>query len=297
MVRASLEGKPYRRTMMELLGAQVTASPSERTEAGRAALARGETGGTLSVALAEALADTTDPGTRFCAGSGETYSLLHQTVIGLEAEQQLLEHGERPEVVVGALGAGSNFGGLTFPFLRHALAGQNAPRCVSVEPAACPKLTRGRYAYDHTDSSERTPLQKMYTLGHRFTPPAMHAGGLRYHGTAKVVSALYHRGLIEAVAYQQREVFDSAALFARAEGIVPAPESAHAVHGAIAEARAADARGQAPAILFCLSGHGLFDMHAYRSYLDGELADDVIPDSEIERSLDLLPPQPVIPVA
>ncbi|MEH0986072.1 TrpB-like pyridoxal phosphate-dependent enzyme [Micromonospora sp. CPCC 205556] len=292
MVRSSLEGKPHRRTLMELLGATVTASPSDLTETGRRYLADGERGATLSIALAEAVEETRDPGTRFCAGSGETYSLLHQTVIGLEAEEQLAELHERPDVVVAGLGAGSNFGGIAFPFLRSRLTGDDRVRCLSVEPAACPKLTRGRYAYDYTDSSEQTPLQKMYTLGYRFTPPAMHAGGLRYHATAKIISALYDRGLIEAEAYQQREIFSSAALFARCEGIVPAPESAHAVHGAVLEAARADARGQRPTILFSLSGHGMFDMAAYRSWLDGGMDDEVIPDEAIARSLAQLPRQP-----
>ena len=279
---------------MELLGATVTASPSDDTEVGRRFLADGADGGTLSIALAEALERTRDPDTRFCAGSGETYSLLHQTVIGLEASAQLAATGDeetQPDVVIAALGAGSNFGGIAFPFLRARLAAGRPVRCVAAEPAACPKLTRGRYVYDHTDSSEQTPLQKMYTLGYRFTPPAMHAGGLRYHGTAKIVSALYARGLIEAVAYQQREVFESAVLFARCEGILPAPESAHAVHGAIAEAARADADGTAPCILFSLSGHGIFDMEAYRSFLHGDMPDVIIPDAEIEESLARLPAQ------
>jgi tryptophan synthase beta chain len=292
MVRASLEGKPHRRTIMEMLGATVTASPSDRTDTGRRHLAASEDRGTLSVALAEALEETRDGRSRFCAGSGETYSLLHQTVIGLEAGEQLRQQGTRPDVVIAALGAGSNFGGIALPFLGRSLTGPEPVRCVSAEPAACPKLTRGRYAYDYTDSSEQTPLQKMYTLGYRFTPPPMHAGGLRYHGTAKIVSELYHRGLIEAVAYQQRDVFESAVRFTRCEGIVPAPESAHAVHAAIVEAQRADARGETPTILFSLSGHGMFDMAAYRSYLDGDMAHDVIQDAEIERSLAALPRQP-----
>ncbi len=304
MVRASLLAKPHRKTMMELLGATVTASPSDDTEVGRRFLADGADGGTLSIALAEALEETRDPGTRFCAGSGETYALLHQTVIGLEAAAQLaaIDEGVRPDVVIAALGAGSNFGGIAFPFLRARLAAREVPgarqapgqplRCLAAEPAACPKLTRGRYVYDHTDSSERTPLQKMYTLGYRFTPTPMHAGGLRYHGTAKIVSALYARGLIEAAAYQQREVFESAVLFAKCEGILPAPESAHAVHGAIAEAARADADGTAPRILFSLSGHGMFDLEAYRSYLCGDMPDVIIPAAEIEESLARLPAQP-----
>lgn len=328
MVRASLLAKPHRKTIMELLGATVTASPSDDTEIGRKFLADGADGGTLSIALAEALEETRDPDTRFCAGSGETYSLLHQTVIGLEASAQLAAIGDeetQPDVVIAALGAGSNFGGIAFPFLGPRLASRGAAghwglghrgpgsprmtepqeaqcppwpaprqpvRCLAAEPAACPKLTRGRYAYDHTDSSEQTPLQKMYTLGYRFTPPAMHAGGLRYHGTAKIISALYARGLIEAAAYQQGQVFESAALFAKCEGILPAPESAHAVHGAIEEAMRADADGPAPCILFSLSGHGMFDMEAYRSFLNGDMPDVIIPDAEIEESLAWLPAQP-----
>lgn len=292
MVRTSLESKPHRRTIMEMLGAEVIASPSDRTAAGRRFA--DQPGGTLSIALAEAMETTREPGTRFCAGSGETYSLLHNTVIGLEAQDQLAALGEEPDVVVAGLGAGSNFGGLAFPFLRAGLPGRGRVRCVSVEPAACPKLTRGRYAYDFTDSSGQNPLQKMYTLGSRFAPPSMHAGGLRYHATAKVVSALYDRGLVEAVAYQQREVFESAVLFARTEGLVPAPESAHAVHGAVVEATRAAGRGRPPVILFSLSGHGLFDMAAYRSYLDGQVDEDItIPDEMIERSLGHLPAQPV----
>jgi tryptophan synthase beta chain len=283
MVRTSLENKPYRKTMMELLGATVVASPSDETEAGRRFEAEGQHGGTLSIALAEAMEATRDPGTRFCAGSGETYSLLHNTVIGQEATAQMSELDDRPDVVVAGLGAGSNFGGLAFPFLSQGV------RCVSAEPAACPKLTRGQYAYDYTDSSEMNPMQKMYTLGSRFAPPPMHAGGLRYHATAKIISALYDRGMVEAVAYQQREIFESATLFAQCEGLVPAPESAHAVHGAVVEA----AKGER-VVLFSLSGHGLFDMSAYQSYLDGEMDGDIdLPDELIEQSLAQLPRQPV----
>jgi tryptophan synthase beta chain len=292
MVRASLESKPQRRTMMELLSASVAASPSQDTETGRRFLAEGQESGTLAIALAEAVEETRDPGTRFCAGSAETYSLLHNTVIGLEAREQMRDLGEQPDIVVASLGAGSNFGGIVFPFLRERLTGGRRVRCIAVEPAACPKLTRGRYAYDYTDSSRQTPMQKVYTLGHRFVPPAMHAGGLRYHATAKLVSALYHHDMIEAAAYQQREVFRSAALFAEREGVLPAPESAHAVHDAVVRAAQADERGESPAILLALSGHGTFDLAAYQSYLDGQMADDVLPDEAIERSLAQLPPQP-----
>ncbi|WP_328611217.1 TrpB-like pyridoxal phosphate-dependent enzyme [Amycolatopsis sp. NBC_00345] len=297
MVRTSLENKPYRKTMMELLGATVVASPSDETEVGRRFAAEGQHGGTLSIALAEAMESTHDPGTRFCAGSGETYALLHNTVMGLEAGEQMSEMDDRPDIVIAGLGAGSNFGGLAFPFLRDSLPSGGGVRCVSVEPAACPKLTRGRYAYDYTDSSEKNPMQKMYTLGSRFAPPLMHAGGLRYHATAKIISALYDRGLIEAVAYQQREIFASATLFGSCEGIVPAPESAHSVHGAVVEAARADRDGTRPAILLSLSGHGLFDMAAYQAYLAGEMDSDIeVPDELIERSLAQLPRQPDLAV-
>jgi tryptophan synthase beta chain len=292
MVRTSLLAKPYRKAIMEMLGASVVASPSAETEVGRRFAALGEEAGSLSIALAEALEDTRTPGTRFCAGSAETYAILHNTVIGLEAREQMAEVEARPDVVIAGLGAGSNFGGIAFPFLGDALRGGPAVRCLSIEPAACPKLTRGRYRYDYTDSSEQTPMQKMYTLGYRFAPPPMHAGGLRYHATGKIISALYDRKMIEAEAYQQRETFQSAILFARSEGILPAPESAHAVHGALVEAARADRDGRRPTILLSLSGHGMFDMAAYQSYLDGEMQDVVITDETIEKSLAQLPRQP-----
>lgn len=292
MVRNSLLAKPYRKAIMEMLGASVVASPSAETEVGRRFAAQGETAGSLSIALAEALEDTHTPGTRFCAGSAETYAILHNTVIGLEAREQMARLDARPDVVIAGLGAGSNFGGIAFPFLGEALRGGPAVRCLSVEPAACPKLTRGRYRYDYTDSSEQTPMQKMYTLGYRFAPPPLHAGGLRYHATGKIISALYHRDMIEAVAYQQRETFHAAILFARSEGILPAPESAHAVQGALVEAARADREGRRPTILLSLSGHGMFDMAAYQSYLDDEMQDVVIPDGVIEESLAQLPRQP-----
>lgn len=292
MVRTSLQAKPYRKAIMEMLGASVVASPSDETAVGRRFAAMGEEGGSLSIALAEAREEASTPGTRFCAGSAETYAILHNTVIGLEAREQLAELNAPPDVVLAGLGAGSNFGGIAFPFLGDALRGGRAIRCVSVEPAACPKLTRGRYRYDYTDSSEQTPMQKMYTLGYRFAPPPMHAGGLRYHATGKIISALYDRDMIEAVAYQQRETFRSAVLFARHEGILPAPESAHAVHGAVVEAAQADREGRPTTILLSLSGHGLFDMTAYQSYLDGQMPDVVIPDELIEKSLAQLPRQP-----
>jgi tryptophan synthase beta chain len=292
MVRSSYEAKPYRRTIMEALGASVIKSPSDRTSAGRQALAEpGADRGSLSVALAEALQNAAEPGTHFCTGSGETYSLLHQTVAGLEASEQLTELGDPPDVVVASLGGGSNLGGLVLPFLGPA-AGQGAsPRFVSVESSACPKLTRGTYAYDFTDASGLAPMQKMYTLGHAFTPPAMHAGGLRYHATAKLISALYHRKMIAAAAYPQRAVFASGLRFAASEGIIPAPESAHAVHGAVAEAQRADRDGRSRSILFGISGHGMFDMSSYQSYLDETMTDSAVSDDDIAKALAQLPLQ------
>jgi tryptophan synthase beta chain len=293
MVRSSYLAKPYRKTIMELLGATVVPSPSPDTEVGRRAGGdRGDAGGSLSIALAEALEDTKEPGTHFCTGSGETYSLLHQTVAGLEARAQLEALGDPPDVLVASLGGGSNLGGLALPFLGATARGERPVRCVSVEPSACPKLTRGRYAYDYTDASGLTPLQKMYTLGASFAPPAIHAGGLRYHGTAKLVSALYHHGMIEAVAHPQRAVFASAKAFAAAEGVLPAPESAHAVHGAAVEARAADEAGESRAILIGISGHGLFDMAAYEAFEAGSMRDSTATDEQIAASLALLPEQP-----
>jgi len=292
MVRSSYLAKPYRKTIMEMLGARVVPSPSLHTESGRRAGGPSQPG-SLSVALAEALDDRQDPATHFCTGSGETYSLLHQTVIGLEAREQLRELGEQPDVLVGALGGGSNLGGLTLPFIGASLRGEPPVRCVSVEPAACPKLTRGRYAYDFTDASGMTPLQKMYTLGSTFAPPDVHAGGLRYHATAKLISALYHRRFIEARAYPQRAVFASAVAFAKAEGILPAPESGHAVHGAVMEARQADEQRDSRAILIGVSGHGLFDMAAYQSHLDGTMVDAVASEDQIAAALARLPQQPL----
>nr|WP_063779189.1 TrpB-like pyridoxal phosphate-dependent enzyme [Kibdelosporangium sp. MJ126-NF4]CTQ98717.1 Tryptophan synthase beta chain like (EC 4.2.1.20) [Kibdelosporangium sp. MJ126-NF4] len=302
MVRSSYEAKPYRRTMMELLGASVQASPSASTSVGRAAIDQDGTDqdGSLSVALAEALVDADQDGSYFCTGSGETYSLLHQTVIGLEAKDQLAEFGDTADVVIASLGGGSNFGGLALPFLGAAARGERSVRCVSVEPAACPKLTRGRYAYDYTDASKQTPLQKMYTLGHTFAPPSLHAGGLRYHATSKLVSALRHHGMIEAVAYPQRAVFASALRFAATEGVLPAPESAHAIHGALVEAMRADEAGQPRCIVVGVSGHGYFDLAAYQAFHDGTMADTEPSDDQIAQSLARLPcqpgqPQPAVP--
>lgn len=291
MVGSSFRQKPYRKTIMQLYGARVVASPSPDTKAGARMLREGLLDqSNIAFAVTEAMEDAlTHEGTQLSVGSGEAYSILHSTVLGLEARAQLAALDERADVVVASLGAGSNFGGMAFPFLQDRLLSKRDVRCVSVEPAACPKLTRGVYRYDYTDASGVTPLQKMYTLGRGFRPPGMHAGGLRYHACSKLISALYHRGLIEARAYSQLSVFSSAILFSQLEGIVPAPESAHAIHGAIQEALRAKEEGTEPVIVFCLSGHGLFDLSAYEEYLSGRMEDTVVSDEAIENSLEGLP--------
>ncbi|MGP3948505.1 TrpB-like pyridoxal phosphate-dependent enzyme [Streptomyces sp. 7N604] len=290
MVRSSSRSKPYRETLMRLLGAQVIDSPSDRTSVGRTAMGKDrEHPGTLSIALGEAQEFAQDSGGNFCTGSGEGYSLLHQTVVGLECRSQLDEMGVIPDVITTCLGGGSNFGGLTFPFIGAVRRSELSATTnfVAAEPAACPTLTRGRYAYDFTDASRSTALQKMYTLGHTYTPPGIHAGGLRYHGSSKLVSALLDRGVIEARAYSQPDVFQSAVVFLRSEGILPAPESAHAIHSARQEALNLDTTGGG-AVLTCVSGHGLLDLTAYEGCLSGTLA-DVRVDEEIARSLSQLP--------
>jgi tryptophan synthase beta chain len=279
MVAVSYQQKPQRRSIMRLLNAQVLSSPSDETAIGRRFLAGGSEQGNLALALAEALSDAqSGRETRFSAGSGEPYAILHQTVIGLEAREQLLELGEYPDVVVACVGAGSNFGGTAFPFLRDKFRGESSVRAVCVEPQSCPKLTRGVYAYDYTDYSGLTALQKMYTLGHRFTAPSIHAGGLRYHATSKIISALYDSSWIEAESFPQDQVFASAMVFARTEGILPAPESAHAIHGAILEAERARSESDERVILLCVSGHGHFDMSAYEDFMADALHESPLAD-------------------
>lgn len=295
MVARSFREKPYRKTMMRLSRAEVVPSPSGDTAAGAALRARaGLDAGNIAFAVTEALEDAlATPGTQLAVGSGEGYAILHSTVLGLEARDQMSQDfGEAPDIVIGSLGAGSNFGGIAMPFVGDKIRHGSRVRCISVEPQGCPKLTRGAYRYDVTDGSGVTPLQKMYTLGSQFRTAGKHVGGLRYHACSKLISALYHHRLIEAVAYGQSDVFASAARFYAAEGILPAPESAHAVHAAIREAQAADAEGRAPAILFCLSGHGLLDLSAYDEYLEGDLGDVEVTDDEIARSLALVPDVP-----
>ncbi|HUP82664.1 MAG TPA: TrpB-like pyridoxal phosphate-dependent enzyme [Candidatus Limnocylindria bacterium] len=275
MVRASYDQKPYRRILMETYGAQVTASPSPDTQYGQSLLAM-DTGhpGSLGVAISEAIEDTvTHPGTKYSLGSVFDFVLLHQTVIGQEALLQMEMAGEEPDTVIACVGGGSNFAGLAFPFIGRQLRGEASYRVIAVEPEAAPSLTRGRYEYDFGDTGQMAPLVKMHTLGHDFVPPPIHAGGLRYHGMAPLVSKLVDDGLVEARAVHQRATFDAGVQFARAEGIVPAPESNHAVRVAIDEALAAKEEGRQRTILFNLSGHGHFDLAAYESYLTGRLED------------------------
>ena len=275
MVRASYDQKPYRRILMETYGAQVVASPSPDTHYGQQLLAQ-DTGhpGSLGVAISEAIEDTvTHPGTKYSLGSVFDFVLLHQTVIGQEAIEQMAMAGEEPDVIIGCVGGGSNFAGLAFPFIGRQLRGEASYRFIAVEPEAAPSLTKGRYEYDFGDTGQMAPLVKMHTLGHDFVPPPIHAGGLRYHGMAPLVSKLVDDGLVEARAVHQTATFEAGVRFARAEGIVPAPESNHAIRAAIDEALAAKAAGQRRTILFNLSGHGHFDLAAYESYLAGSLED------------------------
>jgi tryptophan synthase beta chain len=275
MVRASYDQKPYRRILMETYGAQIVPSPSPDTQYGQKVLAQDPSHtGSLGIAISEAIEDTvTHPGTKYSLGSVFDFVLLHQTVIGQEAIEQMALAGEEPDVVIGCVGGGSNFAGLAFPFIGRQLRGEASYRIVAVEPTAAPSLTRGRYDYDFGDTGQMAPLVKMHTLGHDFVPPPIHAGGLRYHGMSPLVSKLVDDGVIEARAVGQVATFDAGVQFARTEGIVPAPESNHAVRAAIDEALAAKSEGRPRTILFNLSGHGHFDLAAYEAYLAGRLED------------------------
>lgn len=291
MVKVSYRQKPYRRMLMESFGAAVVPSPSPDTESGRRVLSEDpESPGSLGIAISEAVEDAaTREDTSYALGSVLNHVLLHQTVIGLECLEQMKIASAYPDVVIGCCGGGSNLAGIAFPFLRDKITGSRNPRVVAVEPASCPTLTKGTYAYDFGDTARLTPLLKMYTLGHDFVPAGIHAGGLRYHGDAPLVSQLCHEGLIEAQAYPQTAVFRSALVFARSEGILPAPESSHAIHAAIVEAHRADEEGLERTILFNLSGHGFFDLAAYDDFLAGRLADHEHPEDEIRRALARLP--------
>ena len=275
MVRVSYEQKPYRRTLMQVYGAEVVPSPSNLTEFGRKLLKEDPNHpGSLGIAISEAIEDVvTHEATKYCLGSVLNHVLLHQTVIGLEAKKQLEAIGEYPDVVVGCVGGGSNYAGLSYPFVADRLRGKTETRFVAAEPKACPTLTRGVYEYDFGDTAGMTPLIKMFTLGHKYYVPPIHAGGLRYHGDAPTLSLLKAEGIIEAVAYRQTEVFEAGTLFAKLEGIVPAPESAHAVKAVIDEALKAKKEGEPRIILFNLSGHGLLDLAGYEEYLAGKLQD------------------------
>jgi tryptophan synthase beta chain len=275
MVRASYDQKPYRRNLMEVYGAEVVASPSLSTAYGKRVLGdTPDSPGSLGIAISEAVEDAAGrEDTKYSLGSVLNHVLLHQTVIGQEALEQMAMAGEDPDVIIGCAGGGSNFAGLAFPFVGRTLRGEQNYRVVAVEPEAAPSLTRGEYRYDFGDTGEMTPLVKMFTLGHEFVPPPIHAGGLRYHGMAPLVSLLRDKGLIEARAVRQRPTFDAGVQFARTEGILPAPESNHAIRVAIDEAIAARDEGRERVILFNLSGHGHFDMSAYDGFLAGKLED------------------------
>jgi len=292
MVGISYRQKPYRRILMETYGASVTPSPSKRTAFGRTILAEDpESLGSLGIAISEAVEHAVQSGGRWKYSLGSVLGpvLMHQTVIGLETIKQMELAGEGPDVLIGCVGGGSNFSGFAFPFLRYKIARGDGPRFIAVEPTACPTLTRGRYAFDYGDSARMAPIMKMHTLGHSFVPPGIHAGGLRYHGMAPHISALVQHGLIEAVAVHQVATFEAAVTFARTEGILPAPESAHAVRVAIDEALRCKQEGSKRVIAFNLSGHGHFDLGAYEAYLAGRLADYEYPAEEIEKAMADLP--------
>jgi len=292
MVKVSYHQKPYRRVMMETYGATVHASPSTLTQAGRKVLEGDpDSPGSLGIAISEAVevAATSGGTCKYSLGSVLNHVLLHQTVVGQEAVKQFEKVDDYPDVVIGCVGGGSNYAGLAFPFVREKLAGKKPTRFIAAEPTACPTMTKGVYAYDFGDTAKLAPVAKMHTLGHTFVPAGIHAGGLRYHGMAPLMSALHDRGYIEAVAYHQNPVFQAAVQFARAEGILPAPESAHAIRSAIDEALRAKAEGTSRCILFNLSGHGHFDMGAYQSYLNGDLEDYEHPDEAIQQALAHLP--------
>lgn len=290
MVKVSYEQKPFRRSMMQTWGADVYASPTERTEAGKGVLSKDpDSPGSLGIAISEAVEEAaTRDDTNYSLGSVLNHVLLHQTVIGLEAKKQFELAGDYPDVVFGPCGGGSSFGGAAFPFFADKAAGKDV-RLVAVEPASCPTLTRGTYAYDFGDVAGLTPMMKMFTLGHDFVPPTIHAGGLRYHGDSPLISQLHQEGLVEAIALPQLATFEAGVTFARTEGIIPAPESNHAVRAAIDEALSCKESGRPETIFFNLTGHGHFDMGAYDRYFAGDLVDYEYPSEAIEESLAHLP--------
>ncbi len=294
MVKVSYGQKPYRRALMETWGANVIASPSNTTAAGRAILANHpDSTGSLGMAIAEAVeVAAQDPNAKYALGSVLNHVALHQTVIGLEALKQLEAAGDYPDVVIACAGGGSNFAGIAFPFLGKKLRGERTTRILAIEPASCPTLTKGKFTYDFGDTAHLTPLLKMYTLGNTFVPEGIHAGGLRYHGMSPIVSHLMHLGQLEARAYPQLGCFEAAMTFARTEGILPAPESSHAIKGAIDEALRCKKENKAETILFGLSGHGYFDMPAYQDYRAGKLADHEYSHEQVDEALAELPKVP-----
>lgn len=287
-VKLSYEQKPYRRSVMQTFGAQVTPSPSMSTRAGKDIITHQPNHqGSLGTAISEAveLARTT-PNCKYALGSVMSHVSLHQTIIGLEAEKQMAMAGEYPDIVIGCFGGGSNFSGIAFPFMRHNIKEGKTTRFIAAEPESCPKLSRGRFCYDYGDETGYTPLMPMFSLGHNFKPANIHAGGLRYHGAGVIVSQLLKDGLMEAADISQLDSFNAGLTFAKAEGIVPAPESCHAIAAAIAEAEKCKETGEEKVILFCLSGHGLMDMTAYDQYISGSLNNYTISDAEIEKNLE-----------
>ncbi|MBQ8177923.1 MAG: TrpB-like pyridoxal phosphate-dependent enzyme [Clostridia bacterium] len=287
MVKVSAEQKPFRREVMRTYGANVIPSPSETTEVGRKILEKHPgTGGSLGCAISEAVEKaTTTPNCRYGLGSVLNHVLLHQSVIGLESKIALEKYGVKPDIIIGCAGGGSNLGGLIAPFMGEKLRGEADYRFIAVEPKSCPSLTRGKYVYDFGDTGRITPLMKMYTLGHDYIPASTHAGGLRYHGMNTVVSALYDQGYMEATSVEQTKVFEAATIFAKTEGILPAPESSHAIRVAIDEALKCKESGEKKVILFGLTGTGYFDLFAYKRFNDGEMVDYVPSDEEIENAL------------
>ncbi len=290
MVKVSCQQKPYRKAFMELFNGKVYPSPTNLTEAGRTVLADDpDCTGSLGIAISEAVEDAASrPDTNYTLGSVLNHVCLHQTIIGQEAKKQLEMVDEYPDVVIACSGGGSNFSGISFPFIQDKINGQKI-RAVAVEPASCPSMTRGVFAYDYGDSVKMGPIAKMYTLGHDFVPSSIHAGGLRYHGLSPIMSQLYHDGLIEAQAYGQVDVLNAGVLFAKAEGIVPAPESTHAIKGAIEEALRCKREGKEEVILFNLSGHGYFDFFAYEKLMNGSLENDALSEENLKESLAKLP--------
>lgn len=290
MVNVSYQQKPYRRSFMQTFGANVVASPSNLTNCGRSMLELDPNcSGSLGIAISEAVEDAASHSdTNYALGSVLNHVCMHQTIIGIEAKKQMEMIDEYPDVIFACCGGGSNFSGISFPFLQDKFKGQKL-RAVAVEPSACPTLTKGTFAYDYGDTVKVAPITKMYTLGHDFMPAGIHAGGLRYHGESAIVSQLYHDGLIDAVSYGQNAIFEAAVTFARSEGIVPAPESAHAIRAAIDEAMLAKESGEEKVILFCLSGHGYFDFTAYDNYFNGNLEDIDYSAKDVEESLKKLP--------